>query len=78
MLSEVDQLFKELDEDSNGYVFYENLIKAYVRITDYDNPALQLNRRSKIVESPTKKKEMNVLIEIKDLLIQTEDYLEAI
>lgn len=43
-----------------------------------DNPAQELNRRSKILSSPSKKKEIDILIEIKDLLLQTEDYISVI
>ena len=56
VLAEIDALFAELDESNNGYVFYEFLVSAYDKISENDNPAQELNRRSKILTSPSKKK----------------------
>lgn len=77
-LTEIDQLFSELDESGNGFVFYEFLISAYEQITEEDNPTQELNRKSKLIGTPSKKREFDVLIEIKDLLMMTGDYLSAI
>lgn len=43
-------------------MFYEFLFSAYDHISAMDNPAQELNRKSKILTSPSKKKEMDILI----------------
>ena len=45
LLSEVDQLFVELDESCNEVIFYEMLKKKYEDINEKDNP-LTINEGS--------------------------------
>lgn len=79
VLEDIDELFGDLDENKNQVVFFEHIVSALDSITEDDNPALLLNRRSKIGKDTGQGDEkISAVIEFKDILVINEEYLEVI